>query len=180
MLFRGLDDTRTYVLSVRIHKVSLMAQPGSGNAGEAKVLAALVERGFEVLVPFGEGQPYDLVVHLGRDVFLRVQCKTAWPRQGCVVFNSHSTDHGRGAQSYLGLADVFGVYFPPTGLVYLVPIGAVARFEGRLRIRPTRNNQRRRIREAVNFEIDRWDMDSLRKVVRTGGRTHDEAVLSVA
>ena len=54
-----------------------MAQAGSGNAGEAKVLAALVERGFDVLVPFGEGQPYDLVIHLGHSEFCRVQCKTA-------------------------------------------------------------------------------------------------------
>lgn len=156
-----------------------MAQPGSGNAGEAKVLAALVDRGFDVLVPFGEGQPYGLVIHLGHKEFLRVQCKTAWPRQGCVIFNSASTDHGRGAQSYLGLADIFGVYFPPSESVYLVPIEAVARFEGRLRLEPTRNNQRRRIRRAADFEIDRWSAESLREVA-ISGPTESEPALSVA
>ncbi len=156
-----------------------MARPGSGNAGEAKVLAALVERGFDVLVPFGEGQPYDLVVHLGAAEFLRVQCKTAWLRQGCVVFNSHSTDHGRGAQSYAGLADIFGVYYPPTESVYLVPIESVARFEGRLRVTPTRNNQEQGVRHAVDFEIDRWHVDSLREVMSTES-PRDEAALSVA
>jgi len=143
------------------------------------VLAALVRRGFHVLVPFGEGQPYDLAVHLGEGAFLRVQCKTAWPRQGCVVFNSASTDHGRGPQSYIGLADIFGVYFPPDGSVYLVPIQAVARFEGRLRLTPTRNNQRRRVREAADFEIDRWSAESLREVVR-GEPNREELALSVA
>jgi PD-(D/E)XK endonuclease len=156
-----------------------MARAGSGNEGEAMILAALIRRGFEVLVPFGEGQPYDLVVHLGDNKFLRVQCKTAWLRQGCVVFNSHSTDHGRGALPYHGLADIFGVYFPPDGSVYLVPVDAVARFEGRLRRAPTRNNQRKRIREAVDFEIDRWTVDSLREVI--GGEVgRDEPMLSVA
>jgi len=80
-----------------------------------------------------------------------------------VVFNSRSTDHGSGPKSYLGLADIFGVYFPPTSTVYLVPIDAVAAFEGRLRLEPTRNNQRRLIRYAAEFEIDRWSPESLRE-----------------
>jgi hypothetical protein len=105
--------------------------------------------------PLVRGSP-DLIVDLGKRDFLRVQCKRAWPLQGCVVFNSRSTDHGRGPQSYIGLADIFGVYFPPTSAVYLVPVDAVAAFEGRLRLEPTRNNQRRLIRFAAEFEIDRW------------------------
>lgn len=121
-----------------------------------------MKQGYDVAVPFGEGQPYDLVVDLGERDFLRVQCKRAWPLQGCVVFNSRSTDHGRGPQSYIGLADVFGVYFPSTEAVYLVPIEAVASFEGRLRLEPPRNNQKRLIRFASEFEIGKWDRESLR------------------
>jgi hypothetical protein len=113
-------------------------------------------------VPFGEGRPYDLIVDLGNRDFLRVQCKRAWPLQGCVVFNARSTDHGRGPQSYIGLADIFGVYFPPTDAVYLVPIEAVASFEGRLRLEPTRNNQKRLIRFATEFEIEAWTRETLR------------------
>jgi len=101
------------------------------------ILAALVRRGYHVLIPFGEGHPYDLAIWLDGTTFIRVQCKTAWPVGGCLVFNSHSTDHGRGPQSYHGLADIFGVYFPAQQSVYLVPIDGVARLEGRLRIQPT-------------------------------------------
>jgi hypothetical protein len=144
-----------------------MTLAGSGNEGEAMVLAALVSRGYHVLTPFGEGHSYDMVVDLGRSGFLRVQCKTAWPVKGCLVFNCRSTDHGRGPQSYRGLADNFGVYFPPRRSVYLVPIDAVAEFEGRLRLEPTRNNQKRRIRFAADFEIDRWSRDSLRELAST-------------
>jgi hypothetical protein len=130
------------------------------------VLCALVQRGYEVSVPFGSGQPYDLLVDLGDREFLRVQCKRAWPLRGCVVFNSRSTDHGRGPQSYVGLADIFGVYFPPTFAVYLLPLDAVAAFEGRLRLEPALNNQRKGIRLAAEYEIDRWSPQSLRDHLR--------------
>ncbi|HSS42823.1 MAG TPA: group I intron-associated PD-(D/E)XK endonuclease [Solirubrobacterales bacterium] len=142
-----------------------MTSARRGNEAEAAVLAALVKQGYEVAVPFGEGQPYDLIVDLGGRDFLRVQCKRAWPLQGCVVFNSRSTDHGHGPRSYVGLADIFGVYFPPAEAVYLVPIEAVASFEGRLRLEPTRNNQKRLIRFAAEFEISRWSDRSLQELV---------------
>jgi hypothetical protein len=136
-----------------------MKSAARGNAAEAAVLNGLVRLGFDCFVPFGSGHAYDLVVDVPGCGFLRIQCKRAWPLGGCLVFNSRSTDHGRGPQSYLGLADLFGVYFPPTGGVYLVPIDAVADFEGRLRLEPARNNQRKGVRFAEEFEIDRWTED---------------------
>jgi hypothetical protein len=132
-----------------------------GNVGEAAVLSGLVELGLPVLVPFGDGHPFDLAVHLLETRFVRVQCKTAWRRGGCLVFNSLATDHGAGPQSYVGLADLFGVYFPPTRAVYLVPLDGVARTEGRLRLEPTRNNQSSGIRYAADYEIGRWSRDAL-------------------
>jgi hypothetical protein len=54
------------------------------------------------------------------------------------------------------LADLFGVYFPPSEQVFLTPIDAVAASEGRLRFEPPRNNQRKRIRLAADFEIGTW------------------------
>jgi hypothetical protein len=107
-----------------------------GNAGEAAVLEALVSRDFEVLVPFG-----------------------------CLVFNPRATDHGRGPQSYRGLADIFGVYFPPVRSVYLLPLDAVAQSKGRLRLVSTQNNQRCGIRFATDFEIDRWSRAGLEELV---------------
>jgi hypothetical protein len=142
-----------------------MGTAATGNATEAAVLSAFVQCDLEVLVPFGGGQPYDLVVDLGGAGFLRVQCKTAWPKGGCLVFNSRSTDHGKGPRSYQGLADVFGVYFPLRRSVYLVPIGAVAECEGRLRLESTLNNQRRGIRLATEFEFHRWSIDDLQSLV---------------
>ncbi|HSK49700.1 MAG TPA: group I intron-associated PD-(D/E)XK endonuclease [Solirubrobacterales bacterium] len=143
-----------------------MGTAAIGNATEAMVLGAFVERDFSVSVPFGGGHPYDLVVDLGEPGFLRVQCKTAWSVKGCMVFNARSTDHGRGPQPYHGLADVFGVYFPPRKTVYLVPVNAIPGSEGRLRLLPTLNNQRKGIRFAAEFEFDRWSDEDLRELMR--------------
>jgi hypothetical protein len=125
-------------------------------------LAEFVIRGFDVLTPFGGGQPYDLVVDVdGR--FLRIQCKTAWlVGRGCLAFHCRSTDHGRGRISYAGLADLFAVHLPPRDAIYLVPIDTVPGRIGRLRLEPTKNNQRRGVRFAENYAIGRWTVEKLR------------------
>jgi hypothetical protein len=133
-----------------------MGSAARGNAAEAAVLHALVKRGLDVFVPFGSGHPFDLAAYVAACGFLRIQCKRAWLVKGCLTFNSRSTDHGRGPQSYVGLADLFGVYFPPDDAVFLIPVEEVPGFAGRLRLEPTRNNQRKGIRLAADFEIGTW------------------------
>jgi hypothetical protein len=137
-----------------------------GNSTEAAVLQALVERDLAVLLPFGEGHPYDLVVHIEEGTFLRIQCKTARVKKGCVRFNSRSTDHGNGPGSYVGLADIFGVYCPPIEKVYLVPVLEMPRFDVFLRLEPTHNNQRVGVRYAAEYEIDRWTPEALAAIAR--------------
>jgi hypothetical protein len=154
-----------------------MSTAVKGSTTEAAVLKEFAARGFGVFVPFGDGEPLDLVVHLGSGDFLRVQCKTARLTDGCVVFNGRSTDHGRGRLTYRGLADVFGAYLQATDTVYLVPVES--HFAPRLRLTPTRNNQKRGIRFAADFEIDAWTIESLREVVREG-RSEGVRNLSIA
>jgi hypothetical protein len=137
-----------------------MRSATTGNAGEGAVLNALLQRGFDLLVPRRRELPPRPV-------------KVAWPRGGCLIFNCRSTDHGHGPRSYAGLADIFGVFFPLNERVYLVPVDAVAPSEGRLRVQPTRNNQRRRIRDAAEFEVYKWSRKRLRLLARTG---RDQAV----
>jgi hypothetical protein len=127
-----------------------------GNAAEAGVLEAFLGRGWDVLVPFGEGHPYDLVAYRAPSAFLRIQCKAARLDNRCLSFNSRATDHGRGRLAYLGRADIFGVYSPDAHGVYLVPIREVKTFVVRLRLGKPRNNQRRGIRLAADYAIDRW------------------------
>ena len=121
------------------------------------MLHALVKRGYSVLLPFGHGHPFDLVIHVVGMHFLRVQCKNARSDRGCALFNGYATDHGKGVTRYGGLADLFGVYFAPLDAVYLFPVEEVAAHHGRLRVEPARNNQRQRVRVAADYEIDRWN-----------------------
>jgi hypothetical protein len=131
-----------------------------GNEAEARVLTALVERDLAVLIPFGEGLPYDLLVDLGRR-YLRVQCKCSRLYEGCVQFNSCSTDHGLGRRDYRGRADVFGVYFPPTRDVFIVPVAEAATRSTRLRLEATLNNQKARVHMASEYAIERWTLEAL-------------------
>jgi len=151
-----------------------------GNTTEAAVLKALAERDFAVLVPFGEGHPYDLVVHLAGTSFVRVQCKTGRVKKGCVVFNSNSTDHGRGAGNYLGLADLFGVYCPARDAVYLVPVRDVPTSIPHLRIEATRNNQESGIRYAADYEVDALTVEELCELLLRVADWSEETGVSAA
>jgi hypothetical protein len=136
-----------------------------GNTSESAVLHGFLKRGFHVMLPFGGGCPFDLVAASDDGVLIRIQVKTGWAEGGCVAFNTHSTDHGRGPGTYRGKADLFGVYFSPLDQVYLVPVEAVGVSECRLRIEPSKNNQRRRVNLAEDFRIERWSDQSIRATV---------------
>ena len=131
-----------------------------GNAAEASVLKKLIWAGIPVLVPFGGGLPFDLGAALPPDGdVLRIQVKSGRIRKGCVEFNSCSTDHGAGRQSYDGRADVIAVHVPELDDVFIVPVPECPPFRGYLRLHPPRNNQRRRIRFAVDYSFDSWVRD---------------------
>lgn len=63
--------------------------------------------------------------------------------------------------------------------VYLVPVHEIEAVKGWLRLEPTRNNQRRGVRFAVDYQIDRWTLDGLREVVDGANRV-PELELSIA
>ena len=121
------------------------------------VMLALQARGLPMLVPMGENTRYDLVLELGGSL-ARVQCKTGRLRKGAVLFKTCSTyDHhpyAKPSRDYFGQVDYFAVYCPQTSGVYLVPIEALpTRVAAALRVDCPRNNQRRRIRYAADYEI---------------------------
>jgi hypothetical protein len=128
-----------------------------GDITEAAVLSALARHGLSVAIPFGQDDPYDLIVETRDFRLVRVQCKTArLGRGGTLLFNSCSTDHGGGTRDYRGRADVFGVFCPALERVFIVPVEDTARYKTSLRLRPARNNQERRVRYADDYDIARW------------------------
>jgi PD-(D/E)XK endonuclease len=124
-----------------------------GNRSESIVLAAYIEAGFSVSVPFGNGCAYDLVVDTGRRL-LKVQVKTGWQTQGCLTFKGRRRvrdSRQNGMRRYReGEIDYFAVYFPPTASIYVVPFGVIG-VDGFLRLTPALNGQRKFIWWAADF-----------------------------
>jgi len=121
-----------------------------GELSEMFVAFHLARAGYVVAKPFGENCRYDLVIDDG-NVVSRVQVKTGRLRKGAVEWNccsTHSHRNGPSAKPYTGQIEFFGVYCPQLETAYLVPIGETARRCTSLRISPTKNSQRRRVRWA--------------------------------
>jgi hypothetical protein len=143
-----------------------------GAISQARIAAALIEAGKIVLAPLVQVMRYDVVIEdrsrrlnvEGRprkSRFYRVQCKTGHLHRGAVVFSTQSlraakreTEWRRVASDYQGDIDYFGVFCPDNGCVYLVPIKVTAtKRMCCLRIEPPKNNQKKRIRWAKDYEV---------------------------
>ena len=75
---------------------------------------------------------------------------------------AHHANPRMAQRDYIGEIDYFAVYCPETSGVYLVPIQyAQVRTKGSLRVHAPRNNQRRLIRLAHEYEIGRVDVQPL-------------------
>ena len=122
-----------------------------GNLTEAKILAALVDAGYLVSMPFGEGHKYDFIIDDSVSL-RRVQCKTGRVKKGVLLFNSYSqSGNGATKQGYHGLADLFAVLNPESGAVYLVPVERFGTTGVTLRLRPTLSGQVQNVNWAVDY-----------------------------
>ena len=125
-----------------------------GERSEGAVLAALLKKGYVVLLPFGDNQRYDLVVDSPAG-FQRIQCKTGKITGGAIAFSTCSVEskgkHER--KDYCGQADLFGVFVPDLDKVYLVPVDEVPGNLAHLRLTPTKNGQKTGIRLADHYEL---------------------------
>ena len=118
-------------------------------------------RSFRVLLPFG-GTSHTTWSSISVEPgFLRVQCKTAWGR-GMSDLQRPSdrswprpTVLCRPCRCVRDLLRRLRGHLSP-------PDRRSRRTEGRLRLEPTRNNQKLGIRFAADYEIDRWSIESLR------------------
>ncbi|MGB9986702.1 group I intron-associated PD-(D/E)XK endonuclease [Salarchaeum japonicum] len=108
----------------------------TGDVTETRLLHELVAAGYSVSVPFGDNDPYDLVVDTG-DEFVRVQCKTGWLEDGRIRFKtaSKTTENGKATTTdYDGKIDAFMVRCKDTESVYWVPVEDAGRKNTYLRV----------------------------------------------
>jgi PD-(D/E)XK endonuclease len=144
------------VMSTVLPKPELTSHPVDvGLRTEGAILSELVRRGYNVLVPFGVNQRYDLVLDCGGRL-LKAQCKTGRLRNGAVQFSSQSVQSNtRGSRilSYAGQVDLFIVYCPDNQRVYAIPANDVPNRGMYLRVSPPRNRQTKRVRWAKEYEL---------------------------
>ena len=127
-----------------------------GDTAESAVLHALTAAGFYGLLPFGSSLPFDLAVAAPDGRIFRLQIKSGRVRDGGVVFNTCSTDHGRGRLDYRGRADFIAVYVATLDQVFIVPVDECPSYVGVLRLAPARNNQRKGVRLAEDYTVQSW------------------------
>ncbi|SEO65971.1 PD-(D/E)XK endonuclease [Halorientalis persicus] len=94
-----------------------------GDTTEARIIHALIARGYSVSIPFGDNDSYDLVVDSTPGLH-RVQCKTGWIEDGCVRFKTASKTTVDGdvvAKEYGDSIDAFAIRCKDTDRLYWVP-----------------------------------------------------------
>ena len=120
-----------------------------GNIGESIVLTRYLKAGFTVSTPFGVGASYDLIVDAGAALF-RVQVKTGRLRNGVVEFETRRARSRFTRNAYKeSEADYFAIYCPELDEVFVLEAGAGV--SGKLRVRPTGNNQHMFVRWAEHY-----------------------------
>lgn len=125
-----------------------------GNLSEAEALAKLLRCGYKVSLPFGDCERYDMILDDGYKLS-KVQCKTGRIRDGCIIFNTYSTNSVRRTKkNYVGEVDSFVVYVPESDRLFLIPVEDCTNGEGRIRLAPTKNNQMKNIRWADHYEVN--------------------------
>jgi PD-(D/E)XK endonuclease len=151
-----------------------------GAIAEAAIMRAALEVGYDVYRPVFEGGRYDLIFDTGERLS-RVQCKWA-PLHGDVLvirsYSSRRTTAGLLRRRYVsGEFDALAAYAPHLGRCYLIPYEAIdGRTQLHLRVGPTRNNQRRGIRLASDFEFGATlRQTALGPIAQLGERRHGMA-----
>lgn len=124
-----------------------------GNMSEAIVMAAYLEAGFTVSVPFGSGAPYDLIVDTGARL-CKIQVKTGWLRKGCIIYKGQRRireAHPYATRPYTEAeVDYFVIYYPAGKSLYAVP-SRTRCGDGCLRITPVLNGQAKLVRWAKDY-----------------------------
>jgi hypothetical protein len=141
---------------LRLPKPELTKHPVDvGLRSEGAIVSHLVRRGYSVLLPFGVNQRYDLVIDVEGEL-VKAQCKTGRLCNGRVRFSTRSvmtTKTRNVARGYSGEVDIFLVFCPQNGCVYVVPVGDAPATGMFLRVEGCRNRQRNGVNWAKEYEL---------------------------
>jgi Holliday junction resolvase len=128
-----------------------------GDIAEAFIVYLLRQKGFNVLVPWGEDNRYDLVTEKN-GVFKRIQVKYATPKDGVVEVRIRSCNNHDVIHYSQKDVDIIAVYAPGKDKVYFVPLKSITNKSlCKLRFKPAKNKQKKLIILASTYE-SRFDL----------------------
>ena len=128
-----------------------MHKKTKGAIAELHVCADLMRRGWRVLLPYGENNRYDLVAEKdGR--FIRVQVKYSTPKDGKMYVNCQSSNNWSVEPYTSDQIDVIAAFNPEGHRVYYVPSNKMRKTAMALRLEPTKNGQKKKVRYAKDFD----------------------------
>lgn len=127
-----------------------MHKKTKGSIAEMEVASRLLQKGWNVLFPFGENNRYDLVAEKGGK-FTRVQVKYVTPKNGSLEVGCKSSNNWTVDKYTADQIDFIAVYNSKTGDVYFVPSSKFNSSSIKLRLNKTKNNQKIGIKQAKDF-----------------------------
>ena len=161
-----------------IGRLSGMTTDHKGAIAEAAIALAAIRLGIGVFRPLAD-ERYDLIFDL-RPQLMRIQCKWAVRRWGVVTVyctSSRRAPEGFRRRTYSALeVDAIAAYCMELDRCFFIPIGLVAdRPSIGLRVDPTRNNQRKGVNWANDFDLAATLRPHQGAVAQLGERRHGMA-----
>jgi len=121
-----------------------------GSIAELRVCGDLMERGWNILLPYGENSRYDLVAE--RDgQFIRIQVKYVTPKDGAMEVNCRSSNNWSVRPYTSQEIDYIAAFNPKDNAVYYIPVSKIRKKSMKLRLEPARNGQKLRVRYSKEF-----------------------------
>jgi Holliday junction resolvase-like predicted endonuclease len=128
-----------------------------GDIAEAFVTFLLKKKGFNVLLPWGEDNRYDLVVEK-KGVFKRIQVKYVTPKNGVLEVSLRSSNNYKVIHYTPKDIDIIAAYSPQQEKVYFIPRDMINNKSlCKLRLAPTKNKQKKKVIMASEYEA-RFDL----------------------
>ena len=127
-----------------------------GNLSESQFVSELLKCGYNVLIPFGGGSRYDVVIEVNKQ-FKSIQVKTGKISNGIIHFNTCSNNKGYKRKSYHDEVDFLGIYCPDNNKCYIMPVKMTGQSSSSLRLSPPKSKGRGDFRYAKDFELKRYD-----------------------
>lgn len=123
-----------------------------GSIAEAKVLAYLIEKGFNVFIPWGEDHRFDLVCEYN-GIFKRIQVKYVSAKNNGIEIPLRSMNNWSELRYSPANVDVLAAYNPQTDKIYFVNLQEYENTATiKLRFNLPRNSQKKYIKNAADFQ----------------------------